>query len=94
MIKKKIKKHNQELANAEALIEYVCKNYKNNLDVMERFIDNAKMQQEMDIKTELRAFQGDEEEKKKIRSLVNFFADKYNKKSLFLDISKRYTNDL
>jgi hypothetical protein len=75
---------------ADTLLEYVTKNYKRNLELIERILDNAIMHQEMDIGEEVRAFK-DREEQSQIQSILNYFEDRYakKKKNLFVNIKQR-----
>lgn len=91
--KKKSKRHNDELIKADTLLEYVTTHYKRNLELIEKVLDNAKMQHEMDIKKELKAFK-DVDEQRSIRNILTYFEERYakRKKNLFLNIKKRYSS--
>lgn len=87
---KKNKRHHSELNKADTLLEYVTKNYKKNLQLLEMVLDNAILHQEMDISEELRAFK-DKEEQSTIKGILNYFEERYakKKKNLFVNIKKK-----
>ena len=66
-------------------------NYKKLLELIERVLDNAKMQQSMDIKNEMKTFKN-REEQQNINLIINYFEEKFakRKKNMFLNLQKRY----
>ena len=87
---KKNKKHHSELNKADLLLKYVTSNYKKNLELIERILDHAIMHQNIEISEELRPFK-DKEEQNTIKTILNFFEEKYAKKrkNLLVNIKKR-----
>ena len=77
------------------MLQYVTTNYKKNLELIERILDNAIMHQEMNISDELRAFK-DRDEQSTIKTIINFFEEKYakKKKNLFVGIKKRLIKNI
>lgn len=88
---KRSKKHNEDLVKADTLLDHVTMNYKKLLELIERVLDNAKMQQSMDIKNEMKTFKN-REEQQNINLIINYFEEKFakRKKNMFLNLQKRY----